>query len=157
MDYVTAVRHLFVIKLQPVIFLTVRRTHCRRTAPPEQITGCTIFMRHLKSFLSARRYASAGTSYGPVSVCLSICRSVTTRCSIKRDERVNLVLAWMFFPTSRRSRPTLCFKEIRVSTKIRVLLSGIFPETQDLENYCHGVSIVERAVNLARERCTLRA
>ena len=27
-------------------------------------------------FLSARRYASAGTSYGPVSICLSVCLSV---------------------------------------------------------------------------------
>ena len=37
--------------------------------------------------LPARRYASAGTSYGPVSVCLS----VTSWCSIETDERIELV------------------------------------------------------------------
>ena len=42
------------------------------------------------TFLSARRYASVGTSYGPVSVCLSV--YVTSRCSIKRNERINMVL-----------------------------------------------------------------
>jgi len=37
--------------------------------------------------LPSRRYASAGTSYDPVSVCLS----VASRCFSKRDERINLV------------------------------------------------------------------
>ena len=31
--------------------------------------------------LPAQRYASAGTSYGPVSVCLSVCLSITSRSS----------------------------------------------------------------------------
>jgi len=45
------------------------------------------------SFLPARRYASAGTSYGPVSV------SVTSQCSVETVERIGLVfLAWDFFP-----------------------------------------------------------
>jgi len=35
--------------------------------------------------LPARRYSSAGTSYGPVSVCL--CLSVTSRNSIETAER----------------------------------------------------------------------
>jgi len=40
-------------------------------------------------FLPARRYASAGTIaiYGPVSVCMS----VTSRCSIEKVERIGLV------------------------------------------------------------------
>jgi len=38
--------------------------------------------------LPARRNASAGTSYGPVSVCLSVCLSVTSRSSIETDERI---------------------------------------------------------------------
>jgi len=42
-------------------------------------------------FLPARRYASAGTSYGPVSVCLSLCLSVTSRSSIQTAERIELV------------------------------------------------------------------
>jgi len=37
------------------------------------------------SFLPARRYASAGTSYGPVSV------SVTSQCSVETVERIGLV------------------------------------------------------------------
>ena len=36
-------------------------------------------------------YASAGTSYGPVSVCL--CLSVTSGSSIETDELIELVLA----------------------------------------------------------------
>jgi len=47
-------------------------------------------------FLPARRYASAGTSYGPVSVCLSVCLSVTSRCSIETAKRIGMVLARMF-------------------------------------------------------------
>jgi len=39
-------------------------------------------------FLPARRYASAGTSYGPVSACLS----VTSRSSVETAERIELGL-----------------------------------------------------------------
>ena len=42
-------------------------------------------------FLPARRYASAGTIHGPVSVSVSVCLSVTSRCSIKMDKRIELV------------------------------------------------------------------
>ena len=75
-----------------------------------------------------------------VSVCLSVCLSVTSRYSVKRDERINLILAWRLFSTS----PTLCFKEIQVSIN-----SG-------LTKFRHGISFVERAINSARERLTLR-
>ena len=40
-------------------------------------------------FLRARRYASACTSYGPVSV--SACLSVTSWCSVEPAERIELV------------------------------------------------------------------
>jgi len=40
-------------------------------------------------FLPAQRYASTGTSYGPVSVCL--CLSVTTWCSVKGNEWISMV------------------------------------------------------------------
>jgi len=50
--------------------------------------------------------------------CLSVCLSVTSRCSIEMDKRVIWFLIWGFF------RP-LCFKEIQVSTKIRAL-TGTF-------------------------------
>jgi len=58
-----------------------------------------------RQFSPARRYASACTSYGPVSVsvgvCLSVCLSVTSRCSINRDERINVVFGmWASFDQS---------------------------------------------------------
>ena len=43
------------------------------------------------TFLPARRHASAGTSYDPVSVSASVCLSVTSRCSIEMDGRIELV------------------------------------------------------------------
>jgi len=41
------------------------------------------------SFLAMQRYASTGTSYDPVSVCL--CLSVTSRCSIEMGRCIELV------------------------------------------------------------------
>jgi len=41
-------------------------------------------------FLPARRYTNEGTSYGTVSVSLSVCLSVTTQSSIETDERIEL-------------------------------------------------------------------
>ena len=45
----------------------------------------------LHVFTRARRYASTGASYGPVFVCLSVSVFVTSRCSIKMAERIELV------------------------------------------------------------------
>ena len=53
--------------------------------------------------------------------------------------------------------PTLWFKEIQISTKIKVLHSGTFSQAPDFRKFRHCISIVERAINLARERWTLRA
>jgi len=47
--------------------------------------------RFVTTILPARRYASAGTSYVPVSVCLSVCLSDTRWSSIEIDERINVV------------------------------------------------------------------
>jgi len=63
----------------------------------------------IKQFSPARRYASAATSYGPVSVCLS----VTSRCSIETAERIELAL----IRELRSTRPALCLKEILVYPK----------------------------------------
>jgi len=59
-----------------------------------------------------------GTSYRPVSVSMF----VTSQCSIDMDEQTDLVLARRILSTS----PTLCCKEIQVSTKTRILPSGTF-------------------------------
>ena len=89
------------------------------------------------SVLTARRCASAGTSYDTVSVCLS----VTSRSSIETDKRIELVF-WhrgIFLP---------------VIHLLPVLWD--FVPNSGLRKFRHGISIVERAINLARERWTLR-
>ena len=47
--------------------------------------ACFVYYVHSVDFFPARRYASAGTSYGPAPVC------VTSQCSIERDERIDLL------------------------------------------------------------------
>ena len=49
----------------------------------------------LSVLLPAPRYARAGTSYCPVSVSVSVCSSVsvTSRCSVESDERIDVVIA----------------------------------------------------------------
>jgi len=64
-----------------------------------------------------RDYARAGTI---VLWCVRVCPPVTSRCSVKSDEWINVFLAWGFLSTSH----TLCFKESQVFTKIRVLACG---------------------------------
>ena len=73
-------------------------------------------------FLPARRYASAGISCVPVSVCLYLSVSVTSRCSIETDGRIDLVFGMM----SSFDQSYAVFKEVQVFTKIRVLPSRTF-------------------------------
>ena len=101
-------------------------------------------------FLPARRNASAGTSYGPVSayVCLS---------------RVGVPLKWMAGSSWFLARtliptyPKLCYKKIQVSTKIKVLPSGTLPKTPDFENFASAYRSSKRVIDLARESWTLWA
>jgi len=49
----------------------------------QQDANCTAanncwYIANFDRFLPAQRYASAGTSYDPVSVCLCLCPSVTS-------------------------------------------------------------------------------
>ena len=78
-------------------------------------------------------HASAGTRYGPVSVSVSVCLSVTSRVLSKGMNGLIWFLARGLLSTS----PTLCFKEIQVSTKIRVglLPSGTFLVNSGLRNF----------------------
>jgi len=78
-------------------------------------------------FLPARRYASAGTSYCPVSVC--VCHMSQAGVLSKRLNESGWFLAWQLPPTY----PPLCYKEIRVPSTIRVLPSGTLFQTLDLE------------------------
>jgi len=57
--------------------------------------------------------------------------------------------------------PALCFKEIQqISTEIRLLSSGTFSQTSDLENFAFCVTIVETCYQLSStaptlDRCSL--
>ena len=94
-----------------------------------------------------RHYASAGTSYG----CLSV--SVTSRSSIETAEQIWLVFGMGTFSTY----PTTGYKEIQVSSKIRVLPSRTLLQTLDLENFATAYRPSKCVINLAGERWTLRA
>ena len=86
----------------------------------------------------------------PVSIC--VCLSVTSRSFIETVERIELVLACELPSTYL----TQCYKKICLSPKITVgplLTSGTWLQTL----FRHSISIVERAINLARERWTVRA
>ena len=71
---------------------------------------CAMDVASVTTFLPARRYASAGTGYDPVSV--------TSQCSIETDMRIELgfFFAWRLLSTY----PKRCYKEIQVFRKIRV-------------------------------------
>ena len=84
---------------------------------------------------------------------MGLCLSVTSRSSSETGEQIGLVLARELHSTY----PTLCYKEIHVSSKIRVLLSGILLQTLDLANFATAHRSSKRVINLARERWTLRA
>jgi len=60
--------------------------------------------RFVTTILPARRYASAGTSYVPVSVCLSVCLTQDGLLS-KSTNGLMWFLAWRLLSTS----PTLWF------------------------------------------------
>ena len=65
---------------------------------------------------------------GYMTLCLSVCLSVCVCVCLNQP---SWFLAWELHSTL----PTLCFKEIQVSPKIRVLPSGTLPQTLDLENF----------------------
>jgi len=66
--------------------------------------------------------------------CLSVhlCLSVTSGVLSKgKDRLICFFLVWRFLSTS----PILCFKEVQVCTKMRVLSSGTFSWALELENF----------------------
>ena len=84
-----------------------------------------------------------------MAVCL--CQSVTSRCSIKRNERINLLFGME--ASFDQSYTVIIFKNIH---------SGIYKNkgtslwnfflNSGIRKFRQGMSIVERATNLARER-----
>ena len=93
----------------------------------------------------ARRYASVATSHDPVSVCLCLCLSVTSRCSIEMAERIEVVfrMGASFHPSH-----TVLKKEIRVSSKIRAFPSELCPKLRT-RKFCFAMSIVETCCQLS--------
>ena len=102
------------------------------------------------AFLPARRYGSAGTSYGPVSV--SVCLSQVGVLSKWMDRS-----SWFVACVLLSTYPTLCYKEIQVCTKIRVLPSATLSQTPDSGNFASAYRLSKRIIDLAGERWTLRA
>ena len=85
----------------------------------------------------ARRFAS-GTSYVPVSVCLSVChKPVLYR---KRS-------SWFLAQRLLSVCSTWCCEGTRTSPKIRTFRSGTLSQTQDLEEFRNYTSTVASVVN----------
>jgi len=73
---------------------------------------------NMSCFLTTRCYASVGSNYDPVSVSPCLSEAVLS----KGMDRSTWFLAWRLLST----RPTLRYKEIQVTIKLRVLPSGTF-------------------------------
>jgi len=110
---------------------------------PGNAVGLTSIL-HRGQFLPARRYASAGTSYGPVSVCVCVCLCVTSRSSIETAEWIELVFGMR---ASFQLSYTL-LKRNSVTLNIRVLSSGTLSNLE----FCFGISIVEMCYRLSTRK-----
>ena len=90
-----------------------------------------------------RRYASTGTSYGPLSVSVHLYLSQVGVLS-KRLDGSSWFLAWRLLLTS----PTLRYKKNQASTKIRVIPPALFPKLRTLK-FCHSILTVETCHQLS--------
>ena len=90
-----------------------------------------------------------------LSVSPSVSPSVTSRYCIETTGRIELVFGME--ASLDQIYSTLCCDEIQVPTKITALSSRTFSLTPDLENFAAAYRWSKRAINLARERWTLRA
>jgi len=129
-----------------------------------QLTRCRLTQRIARSVCGSRASCSA---YWQTDVFIVVIINVFTRAMLCGDYlwpcvlvslRLSLsglmsFLMWGLLSTS----PALCFKEIQVSTKIRVLTLWNVFLNPGLRKFRHGILIVERFNYLARERWTLRA
>ena len=88
-----------------------------------------------------------------MALCMCLSVSVTSRCSVETGERIELVLAWELPSTY----PTLCYKEIQISSKIRVLPSRTFLQSLDFENFRHSTSTVEACYQLSSRKADVHS
>jgi len=85
-----------------------------------------------------------------VCLCLRLCLSVTSQCSIEMDESIELVLACRLLSTY--IYPTLRCKKIQVSTKMRVLSFWNFVPNSGRRKFCFDISIVETCYRLSSRK-----
>jgi len=74
------------------------------------------------------------------------CLSQVSVLSKRMNGLIQFLVWWLPSTT-----PTLCFKEILVSAKIRALPSGTLSQTTDLKNLTMAYRSSKRVINLARE------
>jgi len=111
-----------------------------------QLTG---WAKTCCTFLPARRYANAGNSYGPVSVCL--CLYVRhNRCSIKTAGRIDLIFG---------KEASLCV--IRKFSPRYLQNKGIFLWNfflnSRLRKFRHSISIVEMCYQLSSRKAEVQS
>ena len=100
-----------------------------------------------------------GAMLAPV-LAMALCPSI---CSSDRLSQIGVLSkrldesGWVSVWELPSTYPTLCFIEIQVPLKIRVLFSGTLLQSLDLENFATAYRSSKRVINLARERWTLRA
>jgi len=100
------------------------------------------------AFSPARRYASAVTSYGPMSVSLSQVGVLLNRLNES---------SWFLASELTSTYAKLCYKEIQVPSKIRVLPSETLFQTLDLEHFATAYRSLKRVINVAQQSWKLRA
>ena len=96
--------------------------------------GLRLNCEFLKDLIfTARRYAGAVHA---VVVCPSVCLSVCpfVRQTVVVSKRLDKS-SWFLARRLPSTIPTLCYKEIGVSPKIKVLPSGTLSQTPDVENF----------------------
>ena len=134
------VTKLCLLRVLPVIVVSLNYIYVMVTA------GIFTYHNRFSSFyprdaMLARVLATA------LSVCL--CLSQVGVLSKRLNES-----SWFLARELPSNYPTPCCKE---SSKIRVLPSGTLLQSLYLENFCHGISIIEACYQISWERWTLRA
>jgi len=108
--------------------------------------------RSVLPFLPARRYDSEGNSLCPcLCVCVCVCVSVCLSQVGVLSKWIN-GSSWFLARRLLSTSPTLCFKEIQVSTTIMVFLSGTLSKTPALEKFSLGMSIIETCYRLSSRK-----
>jgi len=104
--------------------------------------------RHRRRHFYRAMLCIRGSSHGPVSVCLSVCLSVTSRCSIETDERIELVFGvWAPFHPSY----TVLKGNSVISKNKGTSLWNFFLNSR-LRKFRHGISIVETCYQLSSRK-----